>query len=59
LAKVPAAPEERPARRDLLALLESLPVAQRHAIALTKIEGLSMAEASAVPNPPPPPARRR
>lgn len=44
--QMPAAPEEQPARRDLLALLESLPAAQKHAIALTKIEGLSVAEAS-------------
>jgi len=43
---VPSAPEELPTRRDLLALLESLPAAQRRAIALTKIEGLSVAEAS-------------
>jgi RNA polymerase sigma-70 factor (ECF subfamily) len=42
----PAVPEEKPARRDLLALLESLPTAQQRAIALTKIEGLSVAEAS-------------
>jgi RNA polymerase sigma-70 factor (ECF subfamily) len=39
-------PEEQPARRDLLVLLESLPAAQRRAIALTKLEGLSVAEAS-------------
>jgi RNA polymerase sigma-70 factor (ECF subfamily) len=39
--------EEGPARRDLLGLLEALPAAQRRAIALTKIEGLSVAEASA------------
>ena len=31
---------------DLLVLLESLPAAQKRAIALTKIEGLSVAEAS-------------
>lgn len=39
--------EEQPARRDLLALLDALPAAQRRAIALTKLEGLSLAEASA------------
>lgn len=43
---LPSAPEEQPARRDLLALLESLPAAQRRTIALTKIEGLSVAEAA-------------
>ena len=42
----PAAPDEQPARRDLMLLLESLPQAQRLAIALMKIEGLSAAEAS-------------
>lgn len=40
------APEEGPARRDLGVLLENLPAAQQQAIVLTKIEGLSMAEAS-------------
>jgi RNA polymerase sigma-70 factor (ECF subfamily) len=35
-----------PARRDLLLLLESLPTAQRDAIVLTKVEGLSVAEAA-------------
>jgi RNA polymerase sigma-70 factor, ECF subfamily len=45
-SEMPAAPEELPARRDLLALLEGLPAAQRRAIALTKLEGLSVAEAS-------------
>jgi len=39
--------EEQPARRDLLVLLDALPSAQRRAIALTKLEGLSLAEASA------------
>jgi RNA polymerase sigma-70 factor (ECF subfamily) len=42
----PAAPEVQPARRDLMLLLESLPASQRLAIVLTKIEGLSVAEAS-------------
>ena len=42
----PAAPEEQPARRDLMLLLESLPQAQRQAIELMKIEGLTAAEAS-------------
>jgi RNA polymerase sigma-70 factor (ECF subfamily) len=36
-----------PARRDLGVLLERLPAAQQRAIALTKIEGLSLIEASA------------
>jgi RNA polymerase sigma-70 factor (ECF subfamily) len=39
--------DEQPARRDLGVLLQSLPAAQQQAIALTKIEGLSMVEASA------------
>ncbi len=39
--------EEQSTRRDLLVLLEALPAAQRRAIALTKLEGLSLAEASA------------
>ena len=43
---VPAVPEEQPARRDLSVLLRSLPAAQQQAILLTKIEGLSMTEAS-------------
>ena len=38
--------EELPARRDLEALLGALPEAQRLAITLMKIEGLSAAEAS-------------
>ncbi|HMQ70949.1 MAG TPA: sigma-70 family RNA polymerase sigma factor [Rubrivivax sp.] len=38
---------EAPARRDLLQLLDELPEAQQRAIVLTKIEGLSVAEASA------------
>jgi RNA polymerase sigma-70 factor (ECF subfamily) len=40
-------PDEGPARRDLGVLLTSLPAAQQQAIVLTKVEGLSMAEASA------------
>lgn len=43
----PAVEAEQPARRDLMVLLESLPAAQQRAIVLTRIEGLSMAEASA------------
>lgn len=39
--------EELPVRRDLIGLLETLPPAQRRAIALTKLEGLSVSEASA------------
>lgn len=42
----PIASDERPARRDLAQLLATLPAAQRTAIVLTRIEGLSMAEAS-------------
>jgi RNA polymerase sigma-70 factor (ECF subfamily) len=44
----PAAPGggEPEARRDLGVLLQSLPAAQRDAIVLTKIEGLSVAEAA-------------
>jgi RNA polymerase sigma-70 factor (ECF subfamily) len=38
--------EELPARRDLAVLLGALPEAQRMAITLIKIEGLSVAEAS-------------
>jgi len=41
-----AMPDEQPARRDLARLLEALPAAQRLAIVLTKIEGLSVAEAA-------------
>jgi RNA polymerase sigma-70 factor (ECF subfamily) len=42
-----ALPESEPtARRDLDALLAGLPAAQRQAILLTKIDGLSVAEAS-------------
>ena len=41
-----AAPDEQPTRRDLALLLATLPAAQRLAIVLTKIEGLSVAEAA-------------
>jgi RNA polymerase sigma-70 factor (ECF subfamily) len=41
-----AAPEEGEGRRDLGKLLEALPAAQSRAILLTKVEGLSLAEAS-------------
>lgn len=43
---VPAATDGE-ARRDLAALLDALPEAQRQAIVLTKVEGLSVAEAAA------------
>ena len=43
----PLVDEQEPARRDLLVLLDELPAAQQQAIVLTKIEGLSMVEASA------------
>lgn len=42
----PAALEEFPSKRDLGVLLERLPELQRQAILMTKIEGLSMIEAS-------------
>lgn len=42
----PLAQEELPSRRDLAVLLEQLPESQKQAILLTKIEGLSMVEAS-------------
>ncbi len=42
----PPAADEQPARRDIAQLLQTLPPAQRAAIVLTRIEGLSMAEAS-------------
>lgn len=42
----PLAQEELPSRRDLAVLLEQLPGSQKQAILLTKIEGLSMVEAS-------------
>lgn len=43
----PVVPEEQTARRDLAVLLNTLPLAQQQAIALIKVEGLSVAEASA------------
>jgi RNA polymerase sigma-70 factor (ECF subfamily) len=46
-AAMPVAVDEGQARRDLLKLLDALPLAQRQAIVLTKLEGLSVAEASA------------
>ncbi len=42
----PVAADEQPARRDLGALLQTLPAAQQTAITMIKIEGLSVAEAS-------------
>lgn len=39
-------PAETGASRDLMGLLDTLPAAQREAIRLTKIEGLSVAEAA-------------
>lgn len=45
-AQHPVVQAEQPARRDLHVLLDTLPPAQRQAIVLTKIAGLSMAEAS-------------
>ncbi len=41
-----AVPADGEAQRDLGKLLEQLPAAQREAILLTKVEGLSVAEAS-------------
>lgn len=41
-----SAPDDGGARRDLEALLQELPPAQQHAIVLTKLEGLSVAEAA-------------
>lgn len=41
-----AAPDEGVVHRDLDRLFESLPAAQREAIVLTKVEGLSVAEAA-------------
>lgn len=47
-AALPEAAEDAgPARRDLAKLLRALPDAQRRAIELTKLEGLSVAEACA------------
>mgnify|MGYP001038376379 FL=1 len=43
---MPVAADEGSARRDLGQLLQELPEAQRRAIVLTKIEGLSVAEAA-------------
>jgi RNA polymerase sigma-70 factor, ECF subfamily len=42
-----AEPDDGEARRDLTVLFEALPEAQRQAIVLTKLEGLSVAEAAA------------
>ncbi len=42
----PLVSDEQPARRDLGLLLQELPAAQQQAIVLTRIEGLSMQEAS-------------
>lgn len=42
-----AEPDDGGAQRDLEVLLRELPVAQREAIVLTKLEGLSVAEAAA------------
>lgn len=42
-----AAPDDGGARRDLERLFDALPQAQRQAIVLTKLEGLSVAEAAA------------
>ncbi len=42
----PHTSDSQPARRDLGVLLESLPPAQQKAIVMTRIEGLSMQEAS-------------
>lgn len=47
VAQPAAAPDAAPARRDLMQLLQALPSAQRAAIVMTKVEGLSVAEASA------------
>lgn len=46
-AALATADTEAPAQRDLMQLLRMLPEAQQRAITLTKIEGLSVAEASA------------
>jgi RNA polymerase sigma-70 factor (ECF subfamily) len=45
-AQHPLVEQESPVRRDLMVLLDGLPAAQQQAIVLTKIEGLSVAEAS-------------
>jgi RNA polymerase sigma-70 factor, ECF subfamily len=44
--ELPAVSDELPVRRDLEKLLGALPQAQREAIQMTKLEGLTMAEAS-------------
>lgn len=44
---LPAVADEFPVQRDLATLLGELPQAQQEAITMTKLEGLSMAEASA------------
>jgi RNA polymerase sigma-70 factor (ECF subfamily) len=44
--ELPAVWDEQPARRDIETLLAELPPAQRQAIALMKLEGLTGAEAS-------------
>lgn len=43
----PSVEAHEPARRDLMVLLKLLPEAQQRAIVLTRVEGLSMIEASA------------
>jgi len=43
----PTSVDAQPARRDLAVLIDTLTPAQQQAIVLTRIEGLSMAEASA------------
>jgi RNA polymerase sigma-70 factor (ECF subfamily) len=44
---MPVTEDSYPAQRDLAVLIDTLPKAQQQAIVLTRIEGLSMAEASA------------
>ena len=46
-ALLAAEPQEAGAGRDLAVLLDELPATQRQAIVLTKVEGLSVAEAAA------------
>ena len=46
-AELPPLGGELPARRDLAVLLDTLPAAQRDAILMIKVEGLTVAEASA------------
>ncbi|ESQ15980.1 MAG: sigma-70 family RNA polymerase sigma factor [Thiohalocapsa sp. PB-PSB1] len=43
---LPTMADELPVQRDLATLLRALPAAQRDAITMTKLEGLTMAEAS-------------